>query len=132
MPTQPYRPRDLAKEQLWRRIIRRYQQTDLPVSAFCHREGLKVANFLWWRRELNHRDREKTSPRPDSSNEQPPEQPAGPAFLPVRVIDAELAQPRPPSPIEIVLNGGPTVRIAPGFDPRTLGQVLAVLEGRLC
>jgi hypothetical protein len=132
MPTQPRRPRDLAKEQLWRRILRRQQQADLPVSTFCQREGLKVANFLWWRRELNRRDREKTGPRPDSSIKQPAERAAVPAFLPVRVIDAEFAQPRPPSPIEIVLNGGPTVRIAPGFDPQTLGQVLAVLEGRPC
>ncbi len=62
----------------------------------------------------------------------PTEHAAVPAFLPVRVIDAEFAQLRPPSPIEIVLNGGPTVRIAPGFDPGTLGQVLAVLEGRPC
>jgi hypothetical protein len=46
MPTQPRRPRDLAKEQLWRRILRRHQQCDLPVSAFCREEGLKVANFL--------------------------------------------------------------------------------------
>ena len=132
MPTQPRRPRDLAKEQLWRRTLRRHQQTDLPVSAFCHREGLKVANFLWWRRELNRRDREKTGPRPNSSNEQPAEQAAVPAFLPVRVIDAEFAQPRPLSLIEIVLNSGPTVRIAPGFCHRTLAQVLAVLEGRPC
>src|SRR5215470_3674187 len=132
MPTQPRRPRDLAKEQLWRRILRRHQQADLTVSAFCQREGLKVANFLWWRRELNRRDREKSGPRPDSLNKQRAEQAAVPAFLPVRVIDAEFAQPRPPAPIEIVLHGGPTVRIAPGFDPRTLGQVLAVLEGRPC
>ena len=34
--------------------------------------------------------------------------------------------------IEIVLNGGPTVRVPTGFDPRTLGDVLAVLEGRPC
>jgi hypothetical protein len=97
MPTQPHRPRDLAKEQLWRRILRRHQQTDLPVSAFCRTEGLKVANFLWWRRELNRRDREKTGPRPDSTNGQPAEHAAVPAFLSVRVIDAEFAQPRPPS-----------------------------------
>jgi hypothetical protein len=47
MPTQPFRPRNLAKEQFWRGIIRRQQQTDLPISAFCQREGLKLANFLW-------------------------------------------------------------------------------------
>ena len=33
---------------------------------------------------------------------------------------------------EIVLPTGPTVRVLSGFDPRTLGQVLAVLEGRSC
>jgi hypothetical protein len=42
----PCRPRDRAKEQFWRGIIRRQQQTDLPISAFCQREGLELANFL--------------------------------------------------------------------------------------
>ena len=132
MPPKACRPRDLAKERLWRSIIRRQQQSDLPVHAFCRNEGVKVGNFHWWRRELNRRDREKTGPLPDSSIKQPAEQPAGPAFLPVRVIDAGLALPRPAPPIEIVLPAGSTVRVAPGFDPRTLGQVLAVLEGHPC
>jgi hypothetical protein len=42
MPTKPRRRRDPAKEKLWRRIIRRHQQSDLPVHAFCQNEGLKV------------------------------------------------------------------------------------------
>jgi hypothetical protein len=42
MSTQPGRPRNLAKEQFWRDIIRRQQQTDLPISAFCQREGLEA------------------------------------------------------------------------------------------
>ena len=57
---------------------------------------------------------------------------AAPAFLPVRVVDLEAVAPRPAPPIEIVLPAGPTVRVPPGFDPRTLGDVLAVLEGRPC
>ena len=56
MPTEPRRSRDLAKEQFWRRIIRRQQQTDLTISTFCQREGLKLANFFWWRSELTRRD----------------------------------------------------------------------------
>ena len=35
-----------------------------------------------------------------------------------------------PPPIEIMLPTGPTVRVPTGFDPRTLGDVLAMLEGR--
>ena len=130
MPAKPRRPRDPAKETLWRRIIRRHQQSDLPVRAFCHKEGLKVCNFLWWRRELSRRDREKAGFLPDLSAKAPAEPPAAHVFLPVRVVDAEFAPSRPAPPIEIVLNGGPTVRVPPGFDPRTLGDILAVLEGR--
>jgi hypothetical protein len=36
------------------------------------------------------------------------------------------------STIEIVLPTGMIVRAPSGFDPRTLGDVLAVLEGRPC
>ena len=57
---------------------------------------------------------------------------AAPVFLPVRVVDLEAVSPRPAPPIEIVLPTGPIVRVPSGFDPRTLGHVLAVLEGRPC
>jgi hypothetical protein len=132
MPTKPCRPRDLAKEQLWRRIIRRHQQTDLPVSAFCQREGLKVANFLWWRRELNRRDREKIESPRGPLPKGPSRSPVAPVFLPVHVVEANLAPRQPAPPIEIVLQGGPTLRVPSGFDPRTLGEILAVLETRPC
>ena len=64
----------------------------------------------------------------------PQSEPAGaaPAFLPVRVVDLVEVAPRTAPPIEIVLPAGPTVRVPHGFDPRTLGEVLAVLEGRPC
>ncbi|HMB03473.1 MAG TPA: hypothetical protein VKP69_07000 [Isosphaeraceae bacterium] len=132
MPTKPRRSRDPAKEKLWRRIIRRHQQSDLPVHAFCQNEGLKVGNFHWWRRELGRRDQEKTGALPDPSTERPTQPGVAPHFLPVRIVDADLAPPQPAPPIEILLNDGPIVRVPAGFDPRTLGDILAVLEGRRC
>ena len=53
-------------------------------------------------------------------------------FLPVQVVDLEAVSPPPAPPIEIVLPTGLIVRAPSGFDPRTLGHVLAVLEGRPC
>ena len=46
--------------------------------------------------------------------------------------NGRAASPPPVPSIEIVLTTGPVVRVPLGFDPSTLGQVLAVLEGRSC
>ena len=124
--------RDPAREKLWRRTIRDQERSGLSVHAFCAREGLKDGNFLRWRRELNRREREKSTAVPDPATERATGPRGSSVFLPVRVVDADRVPSRPAPPIEIVLDGGPTVRVPPGFDPRTLGAVLAVLEGRPC
>jgi transposase len=126
------RRRDPAKEKLWRGIIRRHKESGLSVRAFCEGERIKDCNFFRWRRELSRRDRERTTSLPDSATKAPAEPRVSPVFLPVRVVDADCAPSRPASPIEIVLDGGLTVRVPPGFDPHTLNDVLAVLEGRSC
>jgi hypothetical protein len=132
MPTVARRPRDLAKEQFWRRMIRRQQQTDLPISAFCQREGLKIANFHWWRRELTRRDQEKTASSSGPLIKAPSQAPVAPVFLPVRVVATDLPLPQAARPIKIALHSGPIVRVRSGFDARTLREILAVLEGRPC
>jgi transposase len=124
------RQRDPIREKFWRRTIRQQQRSGLTVRAFCLREGLKDGAFRWWQQALARRDREASAATPDDLDGAPTE--AAPAFLPVRLVDLEAASPRPSPPIEIVLPTGPTVRVLSGFDPRTLGQVLAVLEGRSC
>ena len=118
--------RDPSRERSWRRTIRDQQRSGLSVRDYCRREGLKDWTFRWWRQELARRDHEPSTA--------PPGEPTGtvPAFLPVRVVEPEVVAPQPAPPIEIVLPTGPTVRVPSGFDPRTLGHVLAVLEGRPC
>jgi hypothetical protein len=118
--------RDPAREKLWRRRIRDQQRSGLAVREFCLREGLKDWTFRWWRQELARRDQEpSTAPQGERID-------APQTFLPVRVVDLEAVSPRPAPTIEIVMPTGPTVRVPPGFDPRTLGDVLAVLGGRPC
>jgi hypothetical protein len=132
MPSKRRRRRDPAKEKLWRGTIRRHQESGLSVRDFCEREGLKDGNFLRWRRELDRRDREKTPEHPKLATNEPTELRVSPVFLPVQVVDADRLPSRPVPPIEIVLDGGPTVRVPTGFDPRTLGDILTVLGGRRC
>jgi len=124
------RQRDLLREKFWRRTIRQQQHSGLPVRAFCLREGLKEGAFRWWRQALARRDRERSATPAGDRDGEPTE--AVPAFLPVRLVDLEAASPLPSPPIEIVLPTGSTVRVLSGFNPRTLGQVLDVLEGRSC
>ena len=81
---------------------------------------------------MNRRDREKTTSHPNSSDKAVTRPSVSPVFLPVRVVDAGIELARLTTPIEILLPEGPTVRVPAGFDPRTLGDILAVLGDRRC
>ena len=124
------RQRDPIREKFWRRTIRQQQRSGLTVRAFCLREGLKEGAFRWWRQALARRDREVAATTQADREGEPIE--AVPTFLPVRLVDLQAIPARPSPPIEVVLPTGPIVRVPSGFDPRTLDQVLAVLEGRPC
>lgn len=126
------RPYDPDKELLWRGILKQHRKSGLSVRAFCNREGLKDFNLFRWRRELSRRDRQGHSAIPYRSAGEPTAPPASPVFLPVRVVDDRHERAEPFPPIEILLPDGPVVRVPLGFDRRTLGDVLAVLEGRSC
>ena len=117
---------DPAREMFWRRTVRQQQRSGLPVRDFRRREGLRDWNFQWWRQELARCDHERSA----APSAEPAE--AGPSFLPMRVVAPEAVAPRTAPPIEIVFPAGPTVRVPFGFDPRTLGDILAVLGGRPC
>ena|ERR1700722_420978 len=100
------KPRDPRKEQQWRRWIHQWQKSGLNVRAFCVRYGLSQPSFYAWRRALQQRD--------------------AATFVPVHVVPDEDAAPAPS--IEVVLAGGRTLRVAPGFDALTLRRLLTVLE----
>jgi transposase len=106
------RARDEEKERQWRRWIGEWQASGLSVRAFCQRRGLTVGSFYAWRRVLQRRDAERAT------------------FVPVQVLADTVSTQT--STLEVVLNDGRTVRVAPGFDAATLRQLLAVLEGRPC
>ena len=85
----------------------------LTIRAFCERYDLSQPSFYAWRREIQRRD----------ATSDP--------FVPVQLVPDEHSTPA--SLFEVVLPGGPTLRVPPRFDPATLRQLLAILqEGRSC
>jgi hypothetical protein len=54
-------------------------------------------------------------------------------FLPVTILaDANSPLSACGSHLELILPTGHRIAVAPGFDPRTLRHLIAVLEGRPC
>ena len=101
--------RDSSRELRWRRWLQQQQRSGLSVRRFCYQNQLCPKTFYTWRRRLQQTDHT-------------------PRFLPVQVV------PEPPTPnavtIDIVLDGGRCLRVAPGFDPHTLRQLLHLLEDK--
>ena len=125
--------RDPAKEQYWRQMVRRWEDSGLSVRHFCNRFALLEHSFYAWRRVLTQRDHEAgaSAVRPGASGrvETPPEMPR---FVPVRVI-ADAPAGSPPAPgIEVVLASGTLIRVPRGVDRQTLADVIAALEQRTC
>lgn len=132
---------DSRKEEYWRDVVRRCEQSGQSVRAFCAAAGVKESAFYWWRGRLVGRGGKKdlspavptaviaakrsTSRRPTSRPLPPP---TG-GFVPVQVV---MDRPMLESGVEICLPGGRRVAVQPGFDGKTLADVLAVLEVRPC
>ena len=133
------RQRDRAKEQFWRKVIKKRERSGLTIRAFCEREGLTELTYQSWRRELLKRDgaRQPASggraARADGeirSNELP-------TFASITVGEASPDISRRSAvdhsmPIEIVLRENVRVRVGRGVDLHLLDQVLSVMEHRGC
>ena len=93
------------QRQLWRELIAEQKESGKSIRAFCQERGQKEHLFYFWRQRLA-----------------PPEKAVRFALvetnggLPVRET------------IEILLNSGEKLRIAPGADAATLRMVLGVLR----
>jgi transposase-like protein len=107
---------DASKERVWLELVRRWQQSELSVRAFCQRHRLSEPSFYAWRRALRQRGLLDEAAA------------AVPAFVSVAV-----ATPVAPTPVlEVVLESGRRLRVTVGFDAELLRQVLRVLEEPAC
>ena len=87
----------------WRRLIEQHERSGLTVTAFCERAGVSAASFYGWRRKL----RDEVTFAEVTLSTQAPSDGGG---------------------IELRLPGRRCVVVRPGFDRRTLLDLLDVLE----
>jgi hypothetical protein len=93
------------RRQLWRKLIAQQEQSGLSVRAFCQQERISEHNFYQWRKRLAER-------------------------LPMKfaLVESTRSAPAAVAAVEVILDSGERLRIAPGIEAATLRLVLSVLR----
>ena len=121
---------DPTKEHFWRQVLARRLASGLSIRAYCQAHGLSEQNFYRWQRVLAQRpDRGPARRRtPRTRSAAVPNGAAVPLFVPIDLDGASATR----ATLEVVLADGRVIRVRPGFDAATLGQLVACLEDRAC
>jgi hypothetical protein len=119
-------PRGHILDLRWNALLNDFRRSGLTQAEFCERRGISIHSF---RKHLYR----VPAPKPTPAN--PPSSNAAAHFLPVTVLPEPIpptttATPSTPQPLELLLGNGRRIAVAPGFDPRTLRQLIAVVEER--
>ena len=118
-------PRGHILDLRWNALLNDFRRSGLTQAEFCQRRGISIHSF---RKRLYR----VPAPKPTPVNP-PPSNGTIPHFVPVTI----LSDPIPATaafrqPLELLLNNGRRIAVAPGFDPQTLRQLVAVVEERPC
>jgi hypothetical protein len=119
-------PRGHTLDLRWNALLREFRRSGLTQAAFCERRGISIHSF---RKHLYR----VPAPKPTPANHPSPN--ATSHFLPVTVLpDPIPATPAAaaPQPLELLLGNGRRIAVAPGFDPQTFRQLIAIVEEPPC
>ena len=118
-------PRGHILDLRWNALLNDFRRSGLTHAEFCQRRGISIHSF---RKRLYQAPTPKPTPASHPSSDG-----TAPHFLPVTI----LADPIPATsaarpPLELLLDNGRRIAVAPGFDPQTLRQLITVVEERPC
>lgn len=121
-------PRGHILDLRWNALLNEFRRSGLTQAEFCQRRGISIHSF---RKHLYRVPASKPAPANHSSSD------AAAHFLPVTVLPdpipgAPTTAAPSPQPLELLLGNGRRIAVAPGFDPHTLRQLIAVVEDRPC
>jgi hypothetical protein len=130
--------RNSDKAAYWAAIIRRYRESGLTQPQFCRDNDISFHSLRWWLHQprakrameaLRDAKAHKALPEPKS-----PARLQAARFLPVRIVEPQAVRepdrplPVSPSSIQVLLGGGRSIAVGPGFDADVLRRVVVALE----
>jgi transposase len=109
----------------WSALLNDFRRSGLTHAEFCHRRDISIHSF---RKHLYAARTSKPTPTTERSA------PANtPDFLPVTILPDPLpAVAATPQALELILENGRRIAVAPGFDPQTLRRLITVVEAGPC
>jgi hypothetical protein len=118
-------PRGHILDLRWNALLNDFRRSCLTQAEFCKRRGISIHSF---RKRLYRGPTPKPAPANPLSSDGTTS-----GFLPVTILpDPIPATAASREPLELLLGNGRRIAVAPGFDPHTLRQLIAVLEERPC
>lgn len=118
-------PRGHIRDLRWNALLNDFRRSGLTHAEFCQRRGISIHSF---RKRLYQAPTPKPTPANHLSSDA-----AASHFLPVTILpDPIPANPTYRQSLELLLNNGRRIAVAPGFDPQTLRLLIAVVEERPC
>ena len=98
----------LERRSYWQDHVEQWQHSGLTQVAYCRQQGLKVAQFSYWKKRL------RPAPSPGTTG-------GAADFIAVQMAGASAA-------LVVVLNEHLRVEVRPGFDSATLRAVVQALS----
>ena len=118
-------PRGHILDLRWNALLNDFRRSGLTQAEFCQRRGISIHSF---RKRLY----QAPTPKPTPANP-PSSDAAAPLFLPVTILpDPIPATAASRQPLELLLDNGRRIAVAPGFDPQTLRRLIATVEEPPC
>jgi transposase len=115
-------------------IVAEVDVAGASVSQVARRHGVHASLLFRWRRDLKAKPGALASETDNGGPVPAPPEISGAAlppaqrFMPVLIQPPEPPAPAKPSPIEIVIAGGRTVRVGADVDTAALVRIVAALE----
>src|SRR5438128_1277655 len=115
-------PRGHILDLRWNALLNEFRRSGLTQAEFCQRRGISLHSF---RKHLYRVPAPKPTPASHPCSD------VAAHFLPVTLLpDPSPATAASRQPLELLLDKGRRIAVAPGFDPHTLRQLIATLEER--